>query len=89
MESVWAAVAVVVTTAGGLYTTSYHWGTVNQQIVGLQTKASETELHIAKHDDQLDEIKQQNAALKQSVDDIRDTVHDIQSHVREPHGNNH
>ncbi len=88
MESVIAAVAVVVTTAGGIYTTSYHYGIVNQQIVDLQSKNSQTETHVAKHDDQLDAIKQQNAAMQQSLDDIKDVVHDIQTQVRKPtHGN--
>lgn len=89
MESVWAAIAVVVTTAGGLYSTSYHWGTVNQQIVDLQLKAAQTEGHIAKHDEQLDAIKQQNAAMQQSLGDIKDTVHEIQSEVRKPQHGNH
>lgn len=89
MESVWAAVAVVVTTAGGLYTTSYHWGNVNQQIVELQNKTVQTEAHVAKHDDQLSDIKQQNAAMQQSLNDIKDTVHDIQIQVRKSQHGNH
>lgn len=89
MESVWAAAAVVVTTAGGLYTTSYHWGQVNQQIEELKARTAYTESHVAKHDEQLTEIKQQNAGMAQSLDDIKDTVHDIQSQVRKPQrGNN-
>lgn len=88
MESVWAAVAVVVTTAGGLYTTSYHWGTVNQQIVELQSQSAQTQRRVEKNDDQLDIIKQQNAAQQQSLSDIRDIVHDIQTQVSKPHGNN-
>ncbi len=82
MESAWAAVAVVVTTAGGLYSTVYHGGQMNQQIAELQTRT-------AKHDDQLGNIQQQNSAMKQSLDDIKDTVHDIQYQVRKtPHDNN-
>ena len=84
-----AAVAIVVTTAGGLYSTVYHGGQVNQQIVELQAKNAQTETHVAKHDDQLATIQQQNAAMKQSLDDIKDTVHDIQFQVRKPkHGDN-
>jgi archaellum component FlaC len=80
MESVWAATAVVITTAGG--------GIVDQQILDLQSKTTQTELHVTKHDDQLDSIKQQNAAMQQSLNDIKDTVHDIQTQVRKPtHGN--
>jgi septal ring factor EnvC (AmiA/AmiB activator) len=82
MESAWAAVAVVVTTAGGLYSTVYHGGQVNQQIVEIQQKNAQTEAHVAKHDDQLASIQQQNSAMKQSLDDIKDTVHDIQYQVR-------
>ena len=83
-----AAVAIVVTTAGGLYSTVYHGGQVNQQIVELQAKNAQTETHVAKHDDQLATIQQQNSAMKQSLDDIKDTVHDIQTQVRkQPHGN--
>jgi hypothetical protein len=89
MESAWAAVAVLVTTAGATYSTVYHGGQVNQQIVELQQKNAQTEQHVAKHDDQLASIQQQNAAMKQSLDDIKDTVHDIQFQVRKPqHGNN-
>lgn len=88
MEAAIAAVAVVVTTAGGLYTTVYRGGQVNQQIIDLQNKNAQTEAHVAKHDDQLSIIQQQNAAMKQSLDDIKDTVHDIQTQVRkQPHGN--
>ncbi len=84
-----AAIAIVITTAGGLYTTSYHWGSVNQQIVELQSRAVQTETHVTRHDDQLDAIKQQNAAMQQALDDIKDTVHDIQTTVRKPSHGNH
>ena len=49
----------------------------------------QTEAHVSKHDDQLSIIQQQNSALKQSVDDIKDTVHDIQTQVRKPQHGNH
>ena len=89
MESAVAAAAVVIATAGGLYSTVYHGGIVNQQIVELQNKTAQTETHVAKHDDQLSVIQQQNSAMKQSLDDIKDTVHDIQSQMRKTqHGNN-
>ena len=81
MESAWAAVAVVLTTAGSIYTTVHHGGIVDQQITDLRNANAQTEAHVAKHDDQLAIIQQQNSALKQSVDDIKDTVHDIQNQV--------
>jgi archaellum component FlaC len=87
MESAWAAIAVVITTAGGLYSTVYHGGQVNQQIVEMQARNAQVEARISRHDDQLSDIKQQNAAMAQSLDDIKDTVHDIQTQVRKPHGN--
>lgn len=88
MESAWAAAAVVITTAGSIYTSVHHGGIVDQQIADLQTKNSQTEAHVAKHDDQLGTIQQQNSAMQQSLADIKDTVHDIQSQVRKTHGNN-
>jgi peptidoglycan hydrolase CwlO-like protein len=89
MEAAIAAVAVVITTTGALYTTVHHDGAVSQQISDLQSKSVQTEAHVSKHDDQLSTIQQQNAAMKQSLDDIKDTVHDIQTQVRkQPHGNN-
>jgi septal ring factor EnvC (AmiA/AmiB activator) len=84
LESIISASAVAITVAGSIYTTVYHVGTVNQQIVELQAKNAQTETHVAKHDDQLSNIQQQNAAMKQSLDDIKDTVHDIQVQVRKP-----
>ena len=89
MESAWAAVAVVLTTAGSIYTTVHHGGIVDQQITDLRTANAQTEAHVAKHDDQLSIIQQQNSAMKQSVDDIKDTVHDIQSQVRKTQHGNH
>ena len=84
-----AAIAIVVTTGGGLYSTVYHGGIVNQQISDLQSKNAQTEAHVSKHDDQLSTIQQQNSAMKQSLDDIKDTVHDIQTQVRKPQHGNH
>jgi hypothetical protein len=84
MESAWAAIAVAVTTAGGLYSTIYHGGQVNQQITEMQNKSAQTDARVAKHDDQLAIIQQQNSAMKQSLDDIKDVVHDIQNQVRRP-----
>jgi len=87
MESAWAAVAVVLTTAGSIYTTVHHGGIVDQQISDMRAQNAETAAHVAKHDDQLSIIQQQNATTKQSLDDIKDVVHDIQSQVRKQHGN--
>lgn len=87
MESAWAAVAVVITTAGSIYTTVHHGGIVDQQITDMRAQNAQTETHVAKHDDQLNSIQQQNAAMQQSLVDIKDTVHDIQTQVRKTHGN--
>jgi hypothetical protein len=87
MEAAMAAVAIVASVGGGLYTTVYHSGASAQQILAVQQEQVETNAHVAKHDDQLSAIQQQNAAMKQSIDDIKDTVHDIQDQVH--HGNHH
>jgi peptidoglycan hydrolase CwlO-like protein len=89
MESAWAAVAVIITTAGSIYTTVHHGGIVDQQITDLKAQNAQTEVHVAKHDDQLSAIQQQNSAMQQSLTDIKDTVHDIQDQVRKPQHDNH
>jgi septal ring factor EnvC (AmiA/AmiB activator) len=70
MEAAWAAVAVVSSIGGGLYTTVYHSGTSATQILELQKNQADTASHIAKHDDQLSAIQQQNAAVAQKLDDV-------------------
>jgi hypothetical protein len=85
MEAVWAMVAVLVTAAGGLYTTVYHSGSSNgvvtQQIAQIQAAQTATDAHVAKHDDQLASIQIQQGANAQALKDIQDTVHDIQDQV--------
>jgi peptidoglycan hydrolase CwlO-like protein len=76
---------MAVTAAGGLYSTVYHGGQVTQQLTELQAKEAQAEVHIAKHDDELSSIQQNQAGMKQSLDDIKDTVHDIRTQVRKPH----
>jgi archaellum component FlaC len=82
MESAWAAIAVVLTAGGSIYASVHHGGIIDQQIVDLQAHSAQTEAHVSKHDDQLDSIKQQNSGMQQSLNDIKDTVHDIQNQVR-------
>jgi hypothetical protein len=77
----WAAVGLTV--LGGIYTTALHYGANNQQIAAIQAKQEDTDRHVAKHDDQLSAIQQQQAANAQALTDIKDTVHDIQSKVHE------
>jgi uncharacterized protein HemX len=77
MEAAWAAIAVVTSIGGGLYTTVYHSGASAAQILELQQKQAETVAHVAKHDDQLSTIQQTQAAQNQKLQDIADTVHDM------------
>lgn len=72
-----AWVAIAVTTSGGILTTAIHYGSTNQQIAAVEKEQSETNSHIAKHDDQLDTIGKQNAAMEQQLKDIADTLHDM------------
>jgi hypothetical protein len=74
MEAVFAAVAVVVSTGGGLVTTAIHYGSTNQQIASIVQKQNDTDAHISKHDDQLSTIQQQNAGTAQSLSDIKDQL---------------
>jgi hypothetical protein len=87
MEAAWAAIAVLTSVAGGLYTTVYHSGASAAQILQLQQTQHVTDAHVAKHDDQLSTIQQQNAAMQQQLKDISDTVHDMHDNGVRTHGN--
>jgi hypothetical protein len=84
MEAVWAAVAVVVTAAGGLYTTIWHSGAASarleQQVAAIQLHETATDTHVATHDKQLNDIAVQNGRIEQKLDDVATTVHDMQEH---------
>jgi septal ring factor EnvC (AmiA/AmiB activator) len=78
MEAVWAAVAVLTSITGGLYTTVYHNGASSTQIAQIQSRQDATDAHVAKHDDQLSTIQQQNAASQQALKDIKDQLDRIE-----------
>jgi NAD(P)H-dependent FMN reductase len=82
-ETVAAWSAVCLTAGGGIITTAVHYGSTNQQIAALAQKQTATEAHVEKHDDQLSTIQQQSAANAQKLQDIVDTVHDIQLQVHQ------
>jgi septal ring factor EnvC (AmiA/AmiB activator) len=71
MEAIWASIAVVASICGGLYTTVYHSGASAAQILQLQQDQHEIDAHVAKHDDQLSTIQQQNAGTAQALSDIK------------------
>lgn len=79
VTAAWAA--VLISTVGGTGLTIYHWGQDTQALQQVQDKQKETDTHVAKHDDQLSAIQQQNAANAQKLQDIADAVHDIQTQV--------
>jgi TolA-binding protein len=78
IEAALAAAAMVITAAGSVYTTVYHSGQTNQQLSQMKDKVDDIEKHVDRHDDQLAVIRQQNAVEQRSLDDIKETVHDIQ-----------
>lgn len=71
----WAAVLISGGASASL--TIYHYGQTNQQLVSMQQKQTETESRVAKHDDQIDTLKQLQAAQGQQLKDIAETVHDM------------
>lgn len=85
-EGMAAWAAVLLTGIGGTGLTIYNAGRTTQQVQTLQQKQDVTDAHVAKHDDQLSTIQQQNAANAQKLQDIADTVHDIQDQVHGNHG---
>ena len=74
MDSVWSAALVIVTIIGGCYAVVYHQGASASQIEVIQQKQTDEDAHLAKHDDQLSTIQQQNSASAQALGDIKDQL---------------
>lgn len=83
MEAAWAAIAVVVSVAGGVGSTLYHAGQFGAQMDAMKSAQADTEKHVKAHDRALTDIATQNARMEQKLDDVADTVHDIRSHQDE------
>jgi peptidoglycan hydrolase CwlO-like protein len=81
MEAAWAAVAVIFSIGGSAYTTVYHSGASAVEIKDIRQKQTDTDAHIAKHDEQLSEIQQQNAASGQKLDDISKQLDRIEKKI--------
>jgi hypothetical protein len=86
-ESVIAAVAVAVSTLGGVTTTAIHWGSVNTQIENVQAQQKESDVKVEKLSVDSTEQKIHNARVEQSLADVIARLDDIQTQVRKPHGN--
>jgi hypothetical protein len=86
-ESVIAAVAVAVSTLGGVTTTAIHWGSVNTQIENVQTQQKEADVKVEKLSVDSTEQKIHNARVEQSLADVIARLDDIQTQVRKQHGN--
>lgn len=78
MESVWAAIAVLVTTGGGIWTTSYHWGKANEQIGALQAHQVQQDTKIDANISALGEQKTHDAAVEQKLNDVKDQLDRIE-----------
>ena len=87
MDSVWSAALVIVTVIGGISGVIYYTGASASQVTALEQKQIVVDAHLAKHDDQLSAIQQQEAAAVQQLKDIADTVHDMRDHGVKTHGN--
>jgi hypothetical protein len=85
-ESVIAAVAVAVSTLGGVTTTAIHWGSVNTQIENVQTQQKASDVKVEKLSVDSTEQKIHNARVEQSLADVIARLDDIQTQVRKTNG---
>jgi hypothetical protein len=88
-ESVIAAVAVAISTLGGVTTTAIHWGSVNTQIENVQTQQKASDVKVEKLSVDSTEQKIHNARVEQSLADVIARLDDIQTQVRKPQHGNH
>jgi hypothetical protein len=86
-ESVIAAVAVAISTLGGVTTTAIHWGSVNTQIQNVQSQQKASDEKVEKLSVDSTEQKIHNARVEQSLADVIARLNDIQTQVRKQNGN--
>jgi hypothetical protein len=86
-ESVIAAVAVAISTLGGVTTTAIHWGSVNAQIQNVQSQQKASDEKVEKLSVDSTEQKIHNARVEQSLADVIARLNDIQTQVRKQNGN--
>lgn len=69
-EAIIAAVAVAVSTGGGLVTTAIHWGAVNTQVQAVEAHQVDADTKIDKMAADATEQKIHNARVEQSLADV-------------------
>jgi len=78
MEAVWAAVAVVVTVGGGLYSHIFGSGAASAQIEGIAAHQVAQDKKLDDHDTRLRTQENSAAAEQQSLADIKDQLNRIE-----------
>jgi uncharacterized protein (DUF3084 family) len=69
-EAVVGAVALAVSTAGGLVTTAIHWGITNEQIEQVRQNQTTIETKLDQHQRELASEQQNQAVVSQKLDDM-------------------
>lgn len=69
-EAVMAAVAIGLSTVGGLATTAIHWGATNAQIAQVQQAQTDITQKLDKHQQELTDQKTAGAVVSQKLDDV-------------------
>lgn len=79
MEAVWAAVAVCVTTAGGLYTTVYRSGASAAQVTAITVHQAEQDKTLGQHEDRIRTQETSAAAEQEALKDIKHQLDRIEN----------
>ncbi len=77
-EAVVGAVAIGISTAGGLLTTAVHWGVTNTQIAQIEKNQTDIASKLDDHQRELAEQKQHEATVSQKLDDMIDRLDRIE-----------
>jgi hypothetical protein len=69
-EAVVGAIAIGISTAGGLTTTAIHWGITNAKIERIQQDETQTQVKLDAHQAELSLQAAHNAAVEQKLNDM-------------------
>lgn len=69
-EAVVGAVAIGISTVGGLVTTAVHWGVTNTQIAQVEKNQASISSQLDEHQRELADARQHEAVVSQKLDDM-------------------
>lgn len=82
MDAAWAALAVVASICGGIYTTVYRSGASASELRAVQGHQRDQDAEISANKQEVEDFKQHEAAVEQKLDDMAATLDRIEKDLK-------